>query len=114
LDLSGQENFHVSAVIGRTSLPGWIAVEAQHLGDVRRLCEGINFIYRMNITPIEAEENIHYLTEPHSYEPTTGSLVRLCRHPYQGDLAIVADVDPLSLTTTVRLKPRIDLSPGVA
>jgi hypothetical protein len=99
------------SVIGRTSIPGCIAVEAIDRDDVYQLCHGIHDIYSNDISPIDREQNLNYLTEGPSYEPTEGSWVRLCRYPYQGDLAIVASVDSRSLTITVRCKPRIDLNP---
>ncbi|KAG6822472.1 hypothetical protein H0H92_013773, partial [Tricholoma furcatifolium] len=99
-------SFRVSSVVGR-----WIYVEANSLGDVQELVDGVPDIYQQKIFALSQQEHALVLREtPFSY-PAPGSWVRIEeRGLYYRDLAWVAN--PVrGMLCDLFVVPRVDLYP---
>jgi transcription elongation factor SPT5 len=83
----------ISAVIARTSLKGYIYVEARSMGDVQAALDKMHNVYASKITLIPLEEMVDVLTiRKREAMLKPGSWVRTARGKYKGDLAQVTQL----------------------
>lgn len=100
----------IFAVIGRTSLPGWIIIETERIESVAAACHGISSIFLQSVHSITRDEAPRYFKEPPSFSPTEGGWVRLKQKPYRDDLAYVYSVDKRTLSFEAWVVPRMDVT----
>ncbi|KAG6808812.1 hypothetical protein H0H92_002804, partial [Tricholoma furcatifolium] len=104
-------SFQVSSVVGRVSCPGWIYVEANTLGDVQQLIEGVADIYQQKIIAVPPQDHALVLRETPFTYPAPGSWVRVEeRGLYYRDLAWVANRG-CGMLCDLFVVPRVDLYP---
>jgi transcription elongation factor SPT5 len=93
---------------GGGSMAGFIFVEARKKADVDAALDGILNVYpRTNPTLVPVKEMPDLLRIQKSQELVRDGYVRIKRGLYQGDLAMIQEVESNGLEVTVRLVPRL-------
>jgi transcription elongation factor SPT5 len=93
---------------GGGSMAGFIFVEARKKADVDAALDGILNVYpRTNPTLVPVKEMPDLLRVQKSQELVRDGYVRIKRGLYQGDLAMIQEVESNGLEVTVRLVPRL-------
>jgi transcription elongation factor SPT5 len=93
---------------GGGSMAGFIFVEARKKADVDAALDGILNVYpRTNATLVPVKEMPDLLRVQKSQELVRDGYVRVKRGLYQGDLAMIQEVESNGLEVTVRLVPRL-------
>jgi transcription elongation factor SPT5 len=93
---------------GGGSMAGFIFVEARKKADVDAALDGILNVYpRTNATLVPVKEMPDLLRVQKSQELVRDGYVRIKRGLYQGDLAMIQEVESNGLEVTVRLVPRL-------
>lgn len=93
---------------GGGSMAGFIFVEARKKADIDNALDGILNVYpRTNPTLVPVKEMPDLLRVQKSQELVRDGYVRVKRGLYQGDLAMIQDVESNGLEVTVRLVPRL-------
>lgn len=93
---------------GASSMTGYIFVEARRKADVDDALNGIPDVYpraKMNLVPVKEMPDLLRVIKSQELQPD--GYVRIKRGLYQGDLAVIQDVESNGLTVTVRLVPRL-------
>lgn len=91
------------------TMSGYIYVEAKSKVDVVEALENINFCYpRGKVIMVTLKEMPDLLRVTKTEELDPGDWVRIKRGKYQGDLALVEEVDANGLEITVKVVPRLD------
>ena len=93
---------------GGGSMAGFIFVEARKKADIDAALDGILNVYpRTNPTLVPVKEMPDLLRVQKSQELVRDGYVRIKRGLYQGDLAMIQEVESNGLEVTVRLVPRL-------
>ncbi|KAF9455481.1 hypothetical protein BDZ94DRAFT_1366456 [Collybia nuda] len=100
----------ICAVIGRSSIPGSIVVEAENIGSVQALANRLSHVINNKISLVPHERYGSCLTENKSFAPISPGWIRLDFSIYKGDLAFVHSVNHRTLALHVILVPRINYS----
>jgi transcription elongation factor SPT5 len=100
----------IYSAFGRVSYPGSIFIEAPDIEAARKICWGLSNIYSNSngVRAVPIEDYIVSLRELSSFTPCSPGWVHLKKHPYKGDTAFVADVNPQTLLPSLYVIPRID------
>ena len=100
----------IYSAFGRVSCPGSIFIEALDIEAALRVCRGVLNVYssRNGVRAVLVEDYIVSLRELSSFTPHSPGWVRLKKHPYRGDTAFVADVNPQTLLLSLHVIPHID------
>ncbi|KAI9882907.1 MAG: hypothetical protein M1823_005346 [Watsoniomyces obsoletus] len=106
---SGQTFPITGAFERRGMMEGYVYIEAKRQGDVLTALEGISNVYaRSTIVLVPIKEMPDLLRTKKSKTVKDGDYVRIKRGVYQGDLAIVDEVEDSGLEYFVRLVPRLN------
>lgn len=97
----------------RTSLPGYVYVEARSKEAVINACANLIGIFRRDpiLVPINEMAPLLQLKQK-EVSITPGMWVRIKRGKYQGDLAEVVDITDNGEEAGIRFVPRIDMNPN--
>ena len=112
--LSTREPMDIFSAFERGSGPmaGYIFIEARRKDEVIKALQGIADVYpgtntktTMNLVPVKEMPDLLRITK--TRELVRDGYVRIKRGLYQGDLAMIQDVESNGLEVTVRLVPRL-------
>lgn len=108
-----QQNMGITSAFQRDSFHGHLYIEARSEGHVRQAVEGLIGVYMSNTPTLVPIDEMPDLLKSRKKETplALGGWVRIKRGTYKGDLAQVEDVPESTDYVTLKVVPRIDMSP---
>jgi transcription elongation factor SPT5 len=99
------------AAFSKDTIKSAVFVKAREKTQVSLACQNMPYTKwnAQDIKPVPIEEYDYILRPRPQFKPMEGDWVRLAKGTYQGDLALVSDVDTETGTCTVYYMPRLDL-----
>lgn len=107
------QNLQISSAFQRDSFHGHLYVEARSEAHVKQAVEGLIGVYVSNapiLVPIEEMPDLLKSKKKHT-PLQVGGWVRIKKGVYKGDLARIDDVPETTDFVTLKVVPRIDMSP---
>jgi hypothetical protein len=101
----------IFSAFGHVSYPGSIFIEAPGIEAVHKICRNLPHIHTggRDIQAVPVDAYLELLQELTSFMPQSW-WVQLKKHPYRGNTAFVAEVDPQTLQASLYVIPHIDTS----